>query len=369
MEPLEYIARREFFRRTAGGLGWIALGEMVAKADGTDPMLPKQPHYPGKAKSVIFMFMSGAPSQIDLLDPKATDASIARSADAALRGQGSQRRPDSRVGHGDGQSSKIPAVWEVRHGIFRAPAEPRGLRRRFVRDPLVSHRQREPPPAQFLMNTGSIIAGRPCIGSWVLYGLGSECRNLPGFVVMLSSSQNKGVEGGATNWSNGFMPSHFRGVTFRNQGDAVLHLSNPAGVTQEMQRARLDLVRALNLQRATAAGDPEIASRIAAYELAFRMQTAAPQLLDFSDESPATLAAYGIGKDPTHTFGSNCLLARRMVERGVRFVQIYHSSWDDHTDLYKPQRPLWHHRPARGGSHHGFEAEGPARQYSGGLGR
>jgi hypothetical protein len=190
-------------------------------------------------------------------------------------------------------------------------------------------------PAQFLMNTGSIIGGRPSLGSWALYGLGSENRSLPGFVVMLSSSQNKGVEGGASNWSNGFMPSPYRGVTFRSSGDAVLHLSNPDGVSPAMQRARLDLIREMNRERAALTADTEIASRIESYELAFRMQTATPELVDISKESRETLALYGIGKEPTHTYGMNCLLARRMVERGVRFIQLYHSSWDDHRDLNK----------------------------------
>lgn len=335
MKGIDYIARREFFRRTAAGLGSVALGEMLAAAQGTDPLLPKAPHYAAKAKSVIFLFMSGAPSQLDLFDPK----------------------PGMQPLHGQPMPRSV--VKDLKDDLIRGSATVMASPRKFERygqcgtefsellpnlgscaDDLCVIRSfrtdnSNHTPAQFLMNTGSIIAGRPCIGSWALYGLGSESRNLPGFVVMLSSSQSKGVEGGTTNWSNGFMPSHFRGVTFRNQGDAVLHLSNPAGVTAEMQRSRIDLIREMNTERASLTADSEIASRIAAYELAFRMQTAAPELLDFSQESPQTREMYGIGKDPTHTFGSNCLLARRMVERGVRFVQLYHSSWDDHNDLHK----------------------------------
>lgn len=335
MRPVEYLHRREFFRRTAAGLGSLALGQLLAQDAAIDPLLPRRPHGVAKAKSVIFLFMSGAPSQLDLLDPK----------------PGMQRFHDQPMPASIVEGLKDDLI----RGSARVMASPRKFQRygnsgiefsellpnlgacaddlcviRSMRTDNANH-----TPAQFLMNTGSIVAGRPCIGSWVLYGLGSESRNLPGFVVMLSTSDNKGVEGGATNWSNGFMPSHFRGVTFRNQGDAVLHLSNPKGVTAEMQRARLDLIRDLNDERAAVTGDPEIASRVAAYELAFRMQTAAPELLDFSKESPQTLEMYGIGKDPTHTFGSNCLLARRMVERGVRFIQLYHSSWDDHNNLHK----------------------------------
>jgi hypothetical protein len=335
MNTSDYLRRREFFRHTAAGLGAIALQDLLTANSTPDPLLPQPPHAPPKAKSVIFLFMSGAPSQLDLLDPK-----------PGMRRFHDQPMPESIV-----RGLKDDLI----RGSARVMASPREFRRygrsgiefsellphlggcaddlcviRSMRTDNANH-----TPAQFLMNTGSIVAGRPSIGSWVLYGLGSESRNLPGFVVMLSTSDNKGVEGGATNWSNGFMPSHFRGVTFRNQGDAVLHLSNPPGITPPMQRARLDLIRQLNEERAAAVGDPEIASRVAAYELAFRMQTAAPELLDFSNETAETLAMYGIGNEPTHTFGSNCLLARRMVERGVRFIQLYHSSWDDHHDLHK----------------------------------
>ncbi len=335
MRTIDFLQRRDFFRRTAAGLGAIALGDLLAQDTSRDPLLPRLPHTAGKAKSVIFLFMSGAPSQLDLLDPK----------------------PEMKKRHGEPMPESI--VKDLKDDLIRGSARVMASSREFRRygnsgiefsellpnlgscaDDLCVIRSfrtdnANHTPAQFLMNTGSIVAGRPSIGSWALYGLGSECRDLPGFVVMLSSSDNKGVEGGAANWSNGFMPSHFRGVTFRNQGDAVLHLSNPAGIDARMQRSRLNLIRDLNDERAAITGDPEIASRVAAYELAFRMQTAAPDLLDFSKEPPKTLELYGIGKDPTHTYGSNCLLARRMVERGVRFIQLYHSSWDDHNDLHK----------------------------------
>jgi hypothetical protein len=335
MSPAEFLQRRDFFRRTAAGLGSIALGDLLAQDHARGRLLPILSHAAPRAKSVIFLFMSGAPSQLDLLDPK----------------------PEMKKRHGEAMPESI--VKDLKDDLIRGSARVMASEREFRRygksgvefsellpnlatraDDLCVIRSLHTDnanhtPAQFLMNTGSIVAGRPSIGSWALYGLGSECRDLPGFVVMLSSSANKGVEGGSANWSNGFMPSHFRGVTFRNQGDAVLHLSNPSGVDPAKQRARLDLIRGLNEERAAVTGDPEIASRVAAYELAFRMQTAAPDLLDFSRESPQTLEMYGVGRDPTHTYGSNCLLARRMVERGVRFIQIYHSSWDDHNDLRK----------------------------------
>jgi uncharacterized protein (DUF1501 family) len=170
------------------------------------------------------------------------------------------------------------------------------------------------------------------MGSWVTYGLGSESQNLPGFVVLLSNS-GEGVDAGTALWSNGFLPSNYRGVTFRNQGDPILHLSNPEGVSRAMQRRRLDALQALNRERLAQTGDAEISARIEAYELAFRMQTAAPELVDFTQETAATRELYGLDDDTTRAFGSNCLLARRMVERGVRFVQLYHSTWDDHSNL------------------------------------
>ena len=189
-------------------------------------------------------------------------------------------------------------------------------------------------PAQLIMNCGAPHFGIPSFGSWVTYGLGSQSQNMPGFVVMLSNS-GKGVDGGSSLWTNGFLPSTYRGVTFRNKGDAILHLANPMGIEPQSQRARLDAVRDLNQVRLSQTGDPEIASRIAAYELAFRMQSAAPELLDLSQESDHTRKMYGIDQEKTKWFGSNCLLARRMVERGVRFVQLYHSTWDDHDNLDK----------------------------------
>jgi hypothetical protein len=185
--------------------------------------------------------------------------------------------------------------------------------------------------------------GRPSIGSWLNYGLGSESQNLPGYVVLTSG---RGATGGVSNWSSGFMPSTYEGVVFRNQGEPVLHLNNPDGLPHECQRLGLDTVRDLNEMRYEQTLDPETLSRIAAYELAYRMQTAAPELIDFSGESEATLKAYGVGRndgDVTdgrgggtgtwNSFSSNCLLARRLVERGVRFINIYHASWDHHSEL------------------------------------
>jgi hypothetical protein len=187
-------------------------------------------------------------------------------------------------------------------------------------------------PAQLMLNCGSPLIGRPALGSWVTYGLGSESRNLPGFIVLRTGDGNSA---GTGNWGNGFLPSSFQGVPFRSSGDPVLYLSNPPGVSRQTQRARLDAIRELNELQYLDTPDMEIAARVASYELAFRMQTAAPELMDFSRESPRTLEAYGVTREPTRAFGTNCLLARRMIERGVRFVALMHGTWDDHADLNK----------------------------------
>jgi uncharacterized protein (DUF1501 family) len=187
-------------------------------------------------------------------------------------------------------------------------------------------------PGQLLLFTGSMQFGRPTMGAWAVYGLGSESKNLPGFAVLASGV---GTSGGASNFSAGFLPSEYQGTLLRSTGDPILYLSNPEGVTPMQQRAALDAVRDLNQERLNEVGDPEIASRIASYELAFRMQTAGPELMDFSKESPSTLEMYGVNKEATKQFGTNCLLARRMVERGVRYVMLMHASWDQHTNLNK----------------------------------
>jgi uncharacterized protein (DUF1501 family) len=185
-------------------------------------------------------------------------------------------------------------------------------------------------PGQLLLFTGSQQFGRPTMGAWVVYGLGSESQNLPGFVVL---SSGVGTSGGASNFASGFLPSSYQGVMFRGGAEPIVYLQSPDGVTREQQRASLDVLRDLNQERLDTTGDAEIASRISSYELAFRMQAAGPDLLDFSKESPSTLDMYGVNAEKTRAFGTNCLLARRMVERGVRFVMLMHASWDQHTYL------------------------------------
>jgi hypothetical protein len=294
-------------------------------------MTPRKPHFRPRAKNVIFIFMSGAPSQLDLFDPK----------------------PEMKKRHGDSMpGSMVKDLTDTVVKGGKVMASPRVFQRygqcgmefsdylphtakwadeicmlRSMHTDIANHH-----PAQLVMNCGTPRVGHPCMGSWVTYGLGSESQDLPGFVVMTSSS-GKGIEAGAQNWSNGFLPSDYRGVLFRNTGDPILHLSNPPGVGLATQRARLDALRDLNQHHFTQTGDVEIASRMANYELAFRMQKAAPVLLDFSGESAGIQEIYGLDQEKTRAFGTNCLLARRLVERGVRFVQLYHSTWDDHDNL------------------------------------
>jgi Protein of unknown function (DUF1501) len=327
--------RRSFFQECAGGIGIMALAELLAR-DGRaatpelNPLAPKKPHFPAKAKNVIFMFMEGGPSQIDLFDPKPglqkwsgqpLPASMTKDLRLAFTKPNAAVLASPRTFQPYGKSGMefsdyIPHIGSCADDLC--------LVRSMYTDAFNHH------PGQLLLFGGSIQVGRPTMGAWVLYGLGSESQNLPGFVVLGSGV---GTSGGTSNWSSGFLPSTYQGVVFRSAGDPVLYLSNPPGVTKEMQRAGLDVLKDLNEEHYATTGDVEIASRISSYELAFRMQMNAPELLDFSKESPATLEAYGVDREPTRQFATNCLLARRMVERGVRFVMLTHASWDDHTDL------------------------------------
>ncbi len=327
--------RRSFFQECAGGIGIAALAELMARegraaSPEINPLAPKNPHFPAKAKNVIFMFMEGGPSQLDLFDPKpelqkwsgkplppsmTKDLRLAfTKPNAAVLASPRTFQPYGKSG--TEFSDYIPNIGSCADDLC--------LVRSMYTDAFNHH------PGQLLLFGGSIQVGRPTMGAWVLYGLGSESQNLPGFVVLASGV---GTSGGTSNWSSGFLPSTYQGVVFRSSGDPVLYLSNPPGVSGEMQRAGLDALQDLNQEHYASTGDLEIASRISSYELAFRMQMAAPELLDFSKETPETLAMYGVNEEPTRQFATNCLLARRMVERGVRFVMLTHASWDDHTDL------------------------------------
>ena len=328
--------RRRFLRDSACGLGSIALSLLLAEdghpADAADPLRQREPHFEPTAKNVIFLFQAGGPSQLDLLDPK-----------PSMRRWDGQPLPDSLAGDLELAFIKPDAkIWASprrfdRHGesglaVSELLPHTAGcvddlcVVRSMTTDQINHH------TGQLMMACGTPFVGHPSMGAWVAYGLGSESRDLPGFVVLNSGS---GADAGSGIWSSGFLPSSYQGVPFRSTGDAVLHLSNPPGYSRASQRARLDALRDLNAVHRAASGDPEVEARIASYELAFRMQMATPELLDFSGESEATLDAYGVNEKETAQYGRNCLLARRMVERGVRFVQIVHASWDHHAELKK----------------------------------
>ena len=330
--------RRHFFRYCGAGLDTAAIAFLLGRSarGATDiprvenPLAPKSPHLEPTATNVIFLFMAGAPSQIDLYDPKPAlqrwhgrplPESMTRDLDLAFVKPSAKVLASPRVFRAHGNSGTEFSDY-IPHIASRA--DDICLVRSMHTEAFNHH------PGQSLLMSGSTQLGRPTVGAWVSYGLGSESDDLPAFVVL---SSGRGASGGSSNWSNGFLDSTYQGVVFRNTGEPILYLKNPPGVSNRTQRARLDAIRKLNLERYQATGDTEIASRIQSYELAFRMQAAAPDLLDFSKESKATLEMYGVGSEPTHPYATNCLLARRMVEKGVRFVMLAHASWDDHQEI------------------------------------
>jgi uncharacterized protein (DUF1501 family) len=337
----EPLTRRYFFRECGIGVGKIALAGLLTDALGTglsgspvsplgrDPLAPKAPHFAPKAKRVIHLFMAGAPSQLDLFDakPALTKLEGKPLPPSVIRGQRyAFIRPDAAV--------LGPRFKFARYGQSGAELSEMLPHLAQVVDEIaiiksVHTDQFNHAPAQIFFNTGFSQPGRPSLGSWVIYGLGSEAHDLPAFVVMSTGS---GISGGSANWSSGFLPTIHTGVRLRNQGDPILNVSSPPGVDARLQRDSLDLLGSLNSRRLEAVGDPEIATRIASYEMAFRLQTSAPELMDLKRESPATLALYGADPDKP-SFARACLLARRMIERGVRFVNIYHEGWDAHSDV------------------------------------
>ena len=333
-------SRRRFFRSCCGGIGTAALAHLLelegrtaaAELDTVDPLAPKKPHFPAKAKNVIFLFMEGAPSQMDLFDPKPElrkwhgkplPPSMTKNLKlafikptAAVLGSPREFKPYGQCGME--LSDLLPHTATCADDICLV---------RSMHSEAFNHH-----PGQLFLFAGHMTAGRPTMGAWVTYGLGSESQNLPGFVVLTSGV---GTSAGTDNFSNGFLPSTYAGTVFRSSGDPILYLSNPSGLSPDSQRARLDAIREINQTHMEQTGDREIASRIHSYELAYRMQSAAPELLDFSKESPATLEMYGVNHDATRPFATNCLLARRLVERGVRFVTLMHASWDHHSEINK----------------------------------
>jgi hypothetical protein len=324
--------RRRFFQRSAGALGVAALTQILDAEGRTDPLASRNPPFPATAKNVIFLFMPGGPSQIDLFDPKPElakwhgkplPASLTKNLKLAFIKSNASACASPRVFQRHGKCGTEFSDW-LPHTA--ACADDLCLVRT-VHTEAFNH-----DPGELTLMTGTMQFGRPAMGSWVLYGLGSESRDLPGFVVLGSGTP---PSSGSNNWSNGFLPSAYQGTSFRSVGDPILYLRNPPGFSRDRQRARLDVMNRLNRERQSETGDPEIEARIASYELAFRMQVSAPDLLDFSREPKSVLEMYGVGREPTHPFAVNCLLARRMVERGVRFILAAHGSWDDHNDLDK----------------------------------
>lgn len=334
---LRDITRRHFFSRCSLGLGSIALASLMAERGQAapttrirNPLEPKPTHFPAKAKSVIFLFMAGGPSQLDMFEhkPRLTELNgqpIPESYTAGKRFafMDSSHRNNllatKRSFKQHGQSGAwVSDLLPYTAGIVDEIG--------FVttcKTELFNH-----APAKLYMNAGSGLFGRPSMGSWVTYGLGSECDDLPGFVVLQSGP--RGPRGGSVLWGSGVLPTTYQGVPLRNQGDPIVNLSTPKAISEPQQRQLVDTVRELNLKRLVETGDEEIATRINAYEMAYRMQTSAPELMDTSDESQATLDLYGIKNAKETSFARNCLLARRLVERGVRFVQLYDTNWDHH---------------------------------------
>jgi uncharacterized protein (DUF1501 family) len=333
------ITRRYFFRECGVGVGKIALASLLtgavagrasaAPAGAVNPMAVKPPHFAPRAKSVIHLFMAGAPSQLDLFDfkPKLAELEGKPLPPEVIGGQRyAFIRPDAAV--------LGPRFKFAKHGRSGAELSEMLPHLAGVVDDVCLIKsmhtdQFNHAPAQIFLNTGFSQPGRPCIGSWVTYGLGAETSDLPAFVVLSTGS---GISGGAANWSSGFLPTVYTGVRFRNQGDPILDVTSPAGVDARLQRDSLDLIAALNRRRLDADGDPEIATRIASYEMAYRLQSSAPELMNLNSETKATLEMYGADAGKP-SFARACLLARRMIERGVRFVNIYHEGWDAHSDV------------------------------------
>jgi len=328
-ESLKLDTRRHFFRQTGFGLGAMALSTLLHENIFADN--PNQsasgPHFKPKAKHIIYLFMAGAPSQLDLFDhkPKLKEYDEQPIPAEFVKGErfafikGTPRLLGSpfnfkRYGSsGNELSDLLPHLSEHADEIAIV---------RTMHTAQFNH-----APAQIFINTGHQIPGRPSFGSWIMYGLGSENRDLPGFVVLLSGENNP--DGGKSCWGSGFLPTVHQGVEFRSKGEPVLFVDNPQGVTDQVRRSSLDAIRDLNRMRNDTVGDPEINTRIAAYEMAYRMQTSVPELTEISREPAKIHEMYGTRPGET-SFANNCLLARRLVERGVRFVQLYHWGWDTH---------------------------------------
>jgi len=352
-DVLRAVTRRYFFKQAGFGIGAAALTGLLGRSTlaedlampgvapafrpasfgatpigaAANPLAPKPPMFASKAKSIIYLFMAGAPSQVDLLDykPKLQELDGQTIPDSVVKGErfafikGKPRLLGSpyefkKWGQSGAEISELlPHLGAIADDVAIV---------RTVHTTQFNH-----APAQIFMNTGFQIIGRPSMGSWMTYGLGSECTDLPGFVVLLSGENEP--DGGKACWGSGFLPTVYQGVQFRSKGDPVLFLTNPGGVSPELRRQSLDTIKDLNEMHLKSVGDPEIVTRIASYEMSYRMQSSVPELMDVSKEPEAIQKLYGTQPGQA-SFANNCLLARRLVERGVRFVQLYHRGWDTH---------------------------------------
>jgi len=334
--PLLLQTRRHFFGQCALGVGSMALASLLHEdalraSPSAMPGTMKKPHFTPRAKAVIYLFMAGGPSQLELFDykPKLQALHNKPIPDEFIKGK--------RFAFMDTFTKEKPKLLGTvrkfaRHGKYGTWVSECLPHTAGIVDDLSIVRSLATNvfnhgPAKVFVNTGSPQFGRPSMGSWVTYGIGSASKDLPGFVVLQSGP--RGPRGGAANWASGFLPTAYQGVPFRSGGDPVLNLSSPKGISRDGQRDTLDLIKDLNTERLEAVGDPEIATRIASYEMAYRMQSSAPELIDIARESKKTLEMYGAVPGKA-SFANNCLLARRLVERGTRFVQLYHTDWDHH---------------------------------------
>ncbi len=333
-EIAKLLTRRWFLQNCGVGLGAMAFNSLLSNdvraADTPNPLAPKQSHFPAKAKRVVYLFQAGAPSHLELFDPKPElakrdgqlpPADLLKDYRAAFINPNSALLGPKYTFHTHGQAAielgeTLPYTGKMVNDLCFI---------RSMHTDAVNH-----APGQVMMNTGAQQFGRPSFGAWTLYGLGTESDDLPGYVVLTSA---KGTSGGASNYGSGFLPTSFGGIPFRGSGDPVLYLSNPKGFDDKTQRTSLDSLRRLNEIALEDFGDPEIAARIQSYETAYRLQSSAPELMDLSSEEQHVLNQYNIKDVNQSTFGRNCLLARRLLERGVRFVQLFHEAWDHHSGL------------------------------------
>jgi hypothetical protein len=333
------LCRRTFLGKTAYGIGTLALASLLnprlLASPGKGGTLPSL-HFPQKARRIIFLCMAGGPSHLESFDFKpelkkldgkpfpesfTRGQQLAQLQNTTLKARG-PFTPFRRHGQsGQEISDLFPHIASIADDLCIV---------RSLHTEQINH-----DPAHAFMNTGSIIKGRPSMGSWLLYGLGAETENLPGFVVLTSAGRSGVQPVSASQWASGFLPSKYQGIQLQTRGDAVHYVGSPEGICQSTQRQVIEEIQRLNGLLAEDRYDPEIQTRISQYEMAFRMQTSVPELTDFSQETKATLEMYGVKQPGDGSFASNCLLARRLAERGVRFIQLYHRAWDHHNNIEK----------------------------------